>query len=129
MYLRPGAAFANSTYSPLPQIYVFGPALGPAGVDTFFDANLTFDYSQVVSAVTEVPAPALSLHQSGDHLFANADGLTIDAHITNLLGAEELSTRGTGALDVDLSQLPAGMYFAVVQAGNEREVRRIAVVH
>jgi hypothetical protein len=40
-----------------------------------------------------------------------------------------LSQHGSGALDVDLSALPAGVYFAVVESGNDRQVKRIAVVH
>jgi len=47
----------------------------------------------------------------------------------NLLGAEVLSKRGAGTVGVDLSSLPAGVYFAIVQAGDAREVRKIAVVH
>ncbi len=124
LYLRPGSAYVGG-YDPLPQMYVFGPH----GVDTFFNADLTFDYSQVEGDVAEVQTSSLSIYQSGDHIFANSGGLPINAHITNLLGAEQLSTRGSGTLDVDLSSLHAGVYFAVVESGDERKVQRIAVVH
>ena len=97
---------------------------------TFFCPDLTFDYSQVEPSLVENPPPTnVTILQSGDHLFANDEGLPIEIRISNLLGAEMLSQHGNGSLDVDLSPLPGGVYFAVIQAGNDREVKRIAVVH
>jgi hypothetical protein len=98
-------------------------------VDTFYCNNLSFDYSQVESSVAESPMPTFSLRQSGDHLFSNTKETPAEIRIMNILGAEVLSQNGTGALDVDLTQLPAGVYFAQVQSGDAREVKKIAVVH
>jgi hypothetical protein len=81
------------------------------------------------SGVEITPPSNITILQSGDHLFANADGLPIEIRISNILGAEVLSQGGNGALDIDLSALPAGVYFAVVQVGSERQVQKIAVVH
>ncbi len=104
------------------------PQLTP--IDTCSCDSLEFDYSQIQASVAENPPPSnLTILQSGDHLFANDEGLPIEIRISNLLGVEVLSQRGSGALDVDLSLLPAGVYFAVIEAGNDRTVRRIAVVH
>ncbi len=102
----------------------------PSGsIDTFFCDNLTFDYSQVQASVAENPPPSnVTTLQSGDHLFANDEGFPIEIRISNLLGAEMLSEQGSGVLEIDLSPLPAGVYFAVVQAGNQRLVQKIAVV-
>ncbi len=92
--------------------------------------SLQFDYSLVEPSGVQTPPPSnVTILQSGDHLFANDEGLPIEIRISNLLGAEVLSEQGSGALDVDLSQLPAGVYFAMVQAGSERQVQKIAVVH
>lgn len=40
-----------------------------------------------------------------------------------------MAQRGMGEIDVDLSTIPVGVYFAIAQAGGERLTRRIAVVH
>jgi hypothetical protein len=82
-----------------------------------------------VSSRAQIAEPVIQISQSGDHLFANDEGLPIEIHISNILGAEMLLQCGNGALDIDLSPLPAGVYFAVVQAGSERQVQKIAVVH
>jgi hypothetical protein len=133
-YLKPGSSFkaqgdvTNAVVMDSGTNNVIGQ---PSGyIDTFYCSNLTFDYSQVQAGVADNPPPSnLSILQSEDHLFANDEGSPIEIHISNILGAEVLSQRGSGALDVDLSSLPAGVYFAVIEAGNDREVKRIAVVH
>jgi hypothetical protein len=92
--------------------------------------SLQFDYSLVQPSGVEIATPSnVTILQSGDHLFANDEGLPIEIRISNILGAEVLSQSGNGALDIDLSLLPAGVYFAAVQAGSERKVQKIAVVH
>jgi hypothetical protein len=92
--------------------------------------SLQFDYSLIQPSGVEISPPSnITILQSGDHLFANADGLPIEIRVSNILGAGVLSHGGNGALDVDLSALPAGVYFAVVQSGSERQVQKIAVVH
>ncbi len=99
-------------------------------VDTFYCSDLTFDYSQVQGGVAaNPPLSHLRFHRSGDHLFANAAGLPIEIRVTNLLGFEVLSKIATGMLDLDLAGLPDGVYFAIVESGGERQVKRIAVVH
>jgi hypothetical protein len=99
-------------------------------VDTFYCDNLNFDYSLVSNgSVNDVTLPLLFLHQTADYFSAFAEGEIIDVRLTNLLGTEVLSSQGVGELDVDLAPLRAGVYFAVVEAGQQREVRRIAVVH
>jgi hypothetical protein len=102
--------------------------LNPQSAYNVYCPDLTFDYSQIPSSVAENPPPTFSLIQSGDHLFANTEEAPAEIRIMNILGAEVLSQHGTGALDVDLSPLPAGVYFAMVQSGDAREVRKIAVV-
>jgi hypothetical protein len=64
-----------------------------------------------------------------DHLLATSESSLISCRIISLLGTELLSERGTGTLDVDLASLPEGMYVAIVQAGDERGVRKILVAH
>jgi hypothetical protein len=92
--------------------------------------SLQFDYSLIQPSGVEITPPSnITILQSGDHLFANDEGLPIEICVSNILGSEVLSQGGNGALDIDLSPLPAGVYFAVVQAGSEREVQKIAVVH
>ncbi len=125
-YFRPDNG--NFTWTRQPEIIIHDTTPGISR-DTFYSPIFTFDYSKVEGAVAEVPATTLSLRQNGDHLLATADGSPIGVRISNLLGAEQFSTRGSGALDVDLSSLPAGVYFAIVQSGDERKVQRIAVVH
>lgn len=92
--------------------------------------SLQFDYSLIQPSIVENPPPSnITILQSGEHLFANNEGLPVEIRISNILGAEVLSQSGNGSLDLDLSSLPAGVYFAVVEAGSQRQVQKIVVVH
>ena len=109
---------------------VFVSCSDQSGCNFLHCDSLQFDYSVIQPSGVEITPPSnITILQSGDHLFANADGLPIEIRISNILGAEVLSQGGNGALDIDLSALPAGVYFAVVQVGSERQVQKIAVVH
>ena len=134
IYLKTGATFTDNGADEAIVVLNSGNVLtfNPnwSQPDTFYCSNLTFDYSQVQAGVAENPPPSnLTILQSGDHLYANDEGLPIEIRISNILGTEVLSEQSSGALDVDLSALPAGVYFAVIEAGNDRAVKRIAVVH
>ena len=100
-----------------------------SGVDTFRCADLNFDYSQVNASVNATPIPTITIAQNSNHLRITADQPATTCRIFSLLCTELLSQHGTGTLDVDLASLPAGMYFAIVQVGNERVVRKIVAVH
>ncbi len=136
-YLKPGSSFRAQSdgYDPVVIENGYSSVIGPSSgssnyIDTFFCDNLTFDYSQVQPSVVENPPPSnITILQSGDHLFANNEGLPVEIRISNILGAEVLSQSGNGSLDLDLSSLPAGVYFAVVEAGSQRQVQKIVVVH
>jgi PKD repeat protein len=135
-YIKPGASvkITGNAFQSLSIVLTPGTTLSfdlsdGIVIDTFYCPDLTFDYSQIPSSVAENSAPTFSIIQSGDHLFANTEETPAEIRIMNILGAEVLSQHGTGALDVDLSPLPAGVYFALVQSDDAREVRKIAVVH
>jgi hypothetical protein len=111
----------------VPENFPIGTTYFGDLLDSIQCGSLSFDYSQLSVAV---PSPSnLTILQSGDHLLVNDEGLPIEIRISNILGAEVLSQSGSGAVDVDLSALPAGVYFSMVEAGNDRAVKRIAVVH
>ena len=79
----------------------------------------------------KVPQPetsSISFLQVSSALYGTGEG-NLEARVFNLLGADRYSKRGLGTLDLNLSSLPAGMYFAIVDAGRVREVKKIAVVH
>jgi Secretion system C-terminal sorting domain len=131
-YLKPGSSFTFSAPGFNTVLLNTGDTISfPNGYcDTLSCSDLNFDYSQIQADVTDNPPPSnITILQSGDHLFANDEGLPIEICVSNILGSEVLSQSGNSALDIDLSPLPAGVYFAVVQAGNERQVQKIAVVH
>lgn len=94
----------------------------------FSCSNLTFDYSQVNAGVTQPEASPIIIRQSGNTLYVKGEG-NLETRIFNLLGNDVLSKGGAGTLDLDLSTLPAGVYFAIVQSGDVRKIKRIAVVH
>jgi hypothetical protein len=87
------------------------------------------DISTLTSTVSESPAEGIDIVQISDHLILRSVESVIAAHLFSLLGTELLSQRGTGTLDIDLSQIPAGIYFAVIESGERREARKIAVLH
>ncbi len=128
IYHRPDSG--NFSWERQAEIFVHDSDAGIA-IDTFFVPGLTFDYSQVLSSGVNnaISSSLLRMHVSGDHLLAVSDVGPIDMRVVNLLGADVLVQSGVNSLDLDLTSLPAGVYFAEVQAGGAREVRRIAVVH
>ncbi|MDP4199672.1 MAG: T9SS type A sorting domain-containing protein [Bacteroidota bacterium] len=98
--------------------------------DTFYCPDLTFNYSELGVTSYNLPESQLSIHQSSNQLFARADAAeSINLKLLNILGEEVLAKHGIGEIDLDLTSFQEGVYFAVAQAGNQHEVRRIAVVH
>ncbi len=99
-------------------------------IDTVYCSDLAFDYSQVTTASVDAPAPSsILLTQRGDRLSVADDGEAISVRIIDMLGGVVVSQHGVGALTFDLWHIPAGIYFAVVEVGERREVRKIGVVH
>ena len=95
----------------------------------FYCHDVEFDYTRILG-VAEAPHVApISIAINSDHLRISAEAPNLEARIVSLLGTELLAQRGEGMLDVDLASLPAGMYFAIVQAGNVRVMRKMVVVH
>ncbi len=133
-YLKRGANFSNQGKNgDLKVIMAAGRKIafspGVQQMDTMTCGDLSFDYSQVNASIEATQAPAITISQNSDHLRITGDQPTTTCRIFSLLGTELLSQRGEGKLDVDLTLLPAGMYFALVQAGDERVVRKVLVTH
>jgi hypothetical protein len=129
-YIKPGGSI-----HPLPEqgtvVFSMGnrdTIAANARVDTLSCDDLEFQVSSGVRS--EVPQPAaFRIIQNGDKIEVLYEYAAFTVRMLNPLGAEIFSERGSGALDIDLSMLPAGVYFAVAQAGDEREVYKIAVIH
>jgi|GEM_PF-2026200 len=94
----------------------------------FYCNALSFDSTRVTADVAPSIASSIVIRQTAESLFVDGEG-NLETRILNLLGAEMLSKRGSGTLGLDLSSLPAGVYFAIVEAAGEREVKKILVVH
>ncbi len=130
-YLKPGASFARHDVGFNTVVMLRGQPFdaNQDGVDSFNCTGLAFDYSQVSGSVNDIPQPSITISQNSNHLRITDDQPATTCRIFFLLGTELLSQRGEGKLDVDLTLLPAGMYFAIVQAGDERVVRKIVVAY
>jgi hypothetical protein len=88
------------------------------------------DISTLNSSVVERPDRGIVITQTSNYFVVRSlTAEVIQVHLFSQLGTEVSSQRDPGELDVDLAPLRAGIYFAVVEAGQQREVRRIAVVH
>ncbi|MFI5264612.1 MAG: T9SS type A sorting domain-containing protein [Candidatus Kapaibacterium sp.] len=97
--------------------------------DTIYCPDLQFNYSQVTgNGVEEEDPVSLQIETSPNHLHVTNDGV-ISAAIYDLLGIKLLSKKENDILDFDLTSLSDGVYFAIVESGNHREMRKIAVVH
>ncbi len=96
--------------------------------DTVCCSALSFDYSLLGVDGESLCLPKIQIDERQNDFQVRATGATT-CRIFSLLGTPLLSQRGDGSLDVDLTQLPAGMYFAIVQAGEERVVRKIVVAY
>jgi hypothetical protein len=95
-------------------------------LDTFICSNLTFDYSEVTGVSSDqAPKPIMSISQLGTHLLLSEVNSQFVVRIFNILGNQVMSDIGSGDLDLDLTPLPPGVYFAEVTAGGQRAVRRI----
>ncbi len=95
--------------------------------DTLSCTELEFQSSS--SVMNNVPQPPVRIAQNGNRLVVSSDRNTIAVQVLSVLGAEVFSQHGSGVLDVDLSSLKSGVYFAVAQAGNAREMTKIVIVH
>jgi hypothetical protein len=99
-------------------------------IDSIYCDDLQFDYSQVGgNADVSVAENPLNILNSPNHLQVRNDGAAISATVVNLLGATILSKTEHDILSLDLSALPDGVYFAIVESGNHREMRKIVVMH
>ncbi|HEY3875538.1 MAG TPA: T9SS type A sorting domain-containing protein [Candidatus Kapabacteria bacterium] len=133
-YIRDGAFYPGKDDADFETVVLdtdIHLSLGPnATVDTCSCDSLSFDYSQVQTQGLQTTfKPKLDFHQIGNQVLLNDANQPIDIRISNLLGSEVLSQHGSGTLDLDLSALPAGFYFAVVQSAGEETVRKIALAH
>jgi hypothetical protein len=99
-----------------------------ARVDTLSCDDLQFQVSSGVANESPQPPP-FQIVQNGNRLMIVYEQGAFTVRILNLLGAEVFSERGSGVIDVDLSSLPSSIYFAVVQAGDQQDVQKIAVIH
>ena len=91
--------------------------------------SLQFDYTNILGDVPPTLPDNVTIHEESGRLYVHSDQDPIRLRLVSLLGTELMSLRGEGSLDVDLSQFPAGMYLGLVQAGDERMVRRVLVTH
>jgi PKD repeat protein len=87
------------------------------------------DITTATSSVAEANIELIDIKEFPNELLAHSSAGEIELHLFSLLGAEILSQHALGTLDLDLSPLPVGVYFAVIETGGAREVKRIAVVH
>ena len=73
--------------------------------------------------------PLFKIFRTQNHLTITSGQQTISLRIFNVIGDELLSKQGSSTLEADLTPLTTGIYFAVVETNNAREVRRIAIIH
>ncbi|MDP4199465.1 MAG: T9SS type A sorting domain-containing protein [Bacteroidota bacterium] len=132
-YLRSGSSFISSNGQGCATVVLSGGDRiswdSYNDVDTLSCADLTFDYSLLPRIVEQNPHSSTHISQSAEQLLVESDGVSVSVRFFDLLGSEILAVRGENALNVDLTPIPAGIYFAIVQAGEAREVRRILVTH
>ncbi len=132
-YLRSGSSFISSNGQGCATVVLSGGDRiswdSYNDVDTLSCADLTFDYSLQPRIVEQNPHSTMHISQSAEQIVVKSDGVSVNVRFFNLLGSEVLSGRGENALNIDLTPIPAGIYFAIVQAGEAREVRRILVTH
>ncbi len=69
------------------------------------------------------------IFQTPYRLTVVSDQPAISIHLFNILGSDVLSKDGHGTLQVDLTILAAGTYYAIVEAESKREIRKFIVVH
>jgi hypothetical protein len=97
--------------------------------DTIYCPDLQFDYSQVAGKGVEAEDPvSLQIETSPNHLRITNDG-AISAAIYDLLGIKLLAKKENDILNLDLTSLSDGVYFAIVESSTHREMRKIVVVH
>ena len=85
--------------------------------------------SKVASPIAANDVSPFEIFETPNHLTVRSDQPSISLRLFNILGDERFFRKGMGTLEVDLSSLSAGTYFAVIETSNAREVRRIAIVH
>ena len=142
IYLKTGSSFSFNNFGYATVVTDVTnkanvPQNDPNTIAVYTCPNFKFDYSQLPpnlqppqpSSVSENPPQTISISVLMDQLLVDAENFSISAKVFSMLGTQDLSDNSSGSLDLDLSTLPEGIYFAVIQAGNDREIKRIAVVH
>jgi PKD repeat protein len=123
-YIGPGASLTDGTGAPglLNLVLTPGTNINCEYCDTFYCPSLS--YSLGVNEDNK-ESPAISFSQSPDDLYIRCEGEPLELRLMNVLGEEVLRHSATGELDCDLTPLASGVYFAVVQSGTRREIRKI----
>jgi hypothetical protein len=108
---------------------IFLPSGIPTLADDIYDTlrcnSISFDYSKLNAGIEVEKTSNITISENATHLLAHCEGAQLTIGLLNILGTTVLTRSSQGDLDVDLSALPAGVYFAEVRAGASREVRRI----
>jgi hypothetical protein len=122
VYLQPGGSVVNNGQCFLSVLESTAGSVQFRSdqVDTFICRSLSFTMMDVIGEPRTTP----QVYQRGLHLHVSEPN-AIRVRISDLLGKAVLSAQGADDLDVDLSPLTSGIYFAEVQAGNERVMRKI----
>jgi hypothetical protein len=129
LYLKSNAAFAwqeqfatdfvvvSDTTTPVPK---------PCNTCfSFVCQPMSFSYTPPPPALVEASETiGIRLRQVPNHLFISSE-TNITINLTNILGKRILVRTGQGLFDLDLSELPSGVYFADIESKGRHELRRI----
>jgi hypothetical protein len=97
--------------------------------DTLYCNDLQFDYSQVTKNDVKLEENPLQIQNTANGLQLTNEGEEISASVVNPLGVTLFSRTERDMLAIDYSALASGVYFVIITSGNQREMRKIAVVH
>ncbi|MEP7236009.1 MAG: T9SS type A sorting domain-containing protein, partial [Ignavibacteriota bacterium] len=102
-----------------------------SGTDTLTCRDLQFDYSQVGGSNEVGPDDInpLNILCTPNYILSSCEGENICISIVNLFGEKILSRTERDDLSLELTSLSDGIYFAIITARDQREIRKIVVVH
>jgi hypothetical protein len=127
-YLQRGASLQGNAYQPwVIEDSGYSSGAPSDALRIFHCPHLQFVPAAGLEVPTDVHERPIQWIQTTSTLTAQAEGEELVMRIFTILGEELLHQRDLSSVEIDLSMLAAGVYFAVIDANGTHEIRKVVI--